>query len=203
MLLEIRKAGERAAGLTRQLLAFSRKQVIQPVLLNLNALILNLEKMLKRLIGEDIDLATLLAPNLGLIKADPAQIEQVLMNLMVNARDAMPKGGQITIETHQAVIEEADRDTRQGATPGTYVTMSVSDTGCGMDPTTRARIFEPFFTTKEVGKGTGLGLATVYGIVKQSEGFIEVYSEPGQGSTFKVYLPRPPGKVPRTSSSAD
>jgi nitrogen-specific signal transduction histidine kinase/CheY-like chemotaxis protein len=186
---EISRAATRAAGLTQQLLAFARKRVIQPRVVDLNELVINLEKMLKRLIGEDIRLETRTAPDLWNSKLDPGQFEQVLVNLAVNARDAMPEGGQLLIETanarlHSSVIQKAE------VVPGDYVMISVTDTGTGMDQQTMARIFEPFFTTKEVGKGTGLGLATCYGIVKQAGGYIFVYSELGRGTTFKIYVPR-------------
>ena len=187
---EVKKAGERAASLTRQLLAFSRKQVLQPKVFGLNSVISEVEKMLKRLIGEDIELRTVLDGDTGSVKADPGQIEQVIINLAVNARDAMPSGGRLTIETANVYIDEGYADMRIAVDPGQYVMLSISDTGVGMDEHVQSHIFEPFFTSKEAGKGTGLGLSTVYGIVKQSDGNVQVYSEVGRGTTFKVYLPR-------------
>jgi PAS domain S-box-containing protein len=184
---QIKKAGERAASLTNQLLAFSRRQALQPKVLNLNTIVSDIYKMLRRLIGEDIALETSLDPNLWRVKADPGQIEQVIMNLAVNARDAMPQGGKLKIETTNVKLNHRKRS----ITPaGSYVLLSVSDTGCGMDDVTLSHIFEPFFTTKEQGRGTGLGLSTVYGVIKQSGGHIEVDSKPGKGTTFRIYLPR-------------
>ncbi|MBI4551044.1 MAG: PAS domain S-box protein [Candidatus Latescibacteria bacterium] len=191
----IKKAGERAAALTRQLLAFSRRQVMQLQVLNLNTVVTDLNKMLYRLIGEDIQLETVLAPDVGRVKADPGQVEQVLLNLAVNARDAMPRGGTLTIQTENRALSEEEARRHVGAQAGAYVRLIVRDTGYGMDEETQAHIFEPFFTTKEAGKGTGLGLSIVYGIVTQSGGLIEVDSVQGQGTTFTISLPRVPEAV--------
>ncbi len=187
---QIKKAADSAASLTRQLLAFSRKQVFHPQTLDLNAIVIASEKLLGRLIGEHIEFYTALDPMLRNVRVDPVQIEQVLVNLILNARDAMPQGGKLTIETSNIELEEKHESKRSLIPAGSYVMLAITDTGCGMDEETQSRIFEPFYTTKELGKGTGLGLATVYGIVKQSGGFIWVYSEHGRGTTFKVYLPR-------------
>jgi two-component system, cell cycle sensor histidine kinase and response regulator CckA len=188
---EVLKAGKRAASLTRQLLAFSRQQVLDPKILDLNVVVSEMEKLLRRLIGEDIELTTSRGAALGKAKADQGQIEQVIMNLAVNARDAMPQGGKLVIDTENVELdEEFVRRYPYPVRPGQYLCLTVADTGVGMDAETRARAFEPFFTTKEKGKGTGLGLSLVYGVVKQSGGYIDLFSSPGSGTTFKIYLPR-------------
>jgi two-component system, cell cycle sensor histidine kinase and response regulator CckA len=201
-IVEIRKAGDRAALLTRQLLAYSRKQVLQPKVLDLNVIVAGAEKLLHRLIGEDIELLVMLNPELHRVKTDPGQIEQIIMNLALNARDAMPAGGKLTIETSNVELDEKYAARHPSTVPGPHVMLAVTDTGCGMDAMTQIHVFEPFFTTKEFGKGTGLGLATVYGIVKQSGGSVSFYSELGLGTTFNIYLPCV-DEVPQAESILD
>ena len=187
---EIGRAAMRAADLTRQMLAFSRRQVLQPKIIDLNTALSKVEPMLRRVIGEDIVMTVTGKATSPYVRVDPGQVEQVVMNLVVNARDAMPQGGRLTVETADAVLDDAALADQPDVKPGTYVMLSVTDTGVGMPPEVRARIFEPFFTTKDVGKGTGLGLSTAYGIVRQSDGHIAVSSELGLGTTFRIYLPR-------------
>jgi len=198
---EIQKAAQRAAALTRQLLAYSRKQVLQAKVIDLNQVVSEVHKMLRRMIGEDIELITMLDPDLGKVKADPSQIEQVIINVAINARDAMPQGGRLALRTSNVELDDTTSDLQ----PGSYILLSVSDTGAGMSSDIKTHMFEPFFTTKDLGKGTGLGLSTVYGIVKQSGGDIEVDSEPGRGTTFKIYFPSVseaamPAKLPDSAS---
>jgi CheY-like chemotaxis protein len=195
-LQEIKKAAERAAGLTRQLLAFSRKQVLQPVLLDLNAIVGGIDKLIRRLVGDEIELVIDQGRDLSLVVADPGQIEQVLINLAVNARDAMSQGGRATIRTRNAVVAEQEVQRLPPLAPGEYVLLEMADTGQGIPPDVVPHIFEPFFTTKPQGKGTGLGLSTVYGIVKQSDGFIFASSRWGEGATFSIYLPRAAAQQP-------
>jgi signal transduction histidine kinase/CheY-like chemotaxis protein len=202
---EIKIAAERAAALTRQLLAFSRRQVLEPTVIDLNSAVAGLEKMIRRLIGEDVDFSVEPGESLGSVRVDMGQLEQVIMNLVVNARDAMPTGGKLSIETSNVELDDYAAG-YISAQPGSYVMIAVSDTGSGMSAETRQRIFEPFFTTKELGKGTGLGLSTCYGIVKQSGGYIWVYSEVGRGTVFKIYLPRVdacPDRAPKQAGTLD
>jgi two-component system sensor histidine kinase EvgS len=200
---EILTAARRSGDITRQLLAFARKQIISPRVLDLNETVENMLKMLRRLIGEDIDLAWLPGPGLGKVNLDPSQLDQILANLVVNARDAVTGVGTVTIETDNVRFDRDYCNDHPGFVPGDFVSLSVSDSGCGMAPEIQAQLFEPFFTTKKQGEGTGLGLATVYGIVKQNSGFINVYSEPGRGSTFRIYLPRHEGEAEDAAAPVD
>ena len=197
---QIKLAGKQAASLTSQLLAFSRKQILQPEIVYLNEVVAEMSIMLRRVIGEDIELAVIPRPDLGLVSADPGQLQQIILNLAINARDAMPQGGKLTIETANVDFDEDYVSSHPMVQKGPYIMLAVSDNGIGMDAATQARIFEPFFTTKGKGKGTGLGLSTIYGIVKQSNGFIWVYSELEKGTTFKIYFPRVEGKQTLKSS---
>jgi CheY-like chemotaxis protein len=199
---EIKRAGERASAMTNQLLAFSRKQMLQTRVLDANAVVADVEKLLRHLLGEDVEFASILDPALAPIEADPGQLEQVFMNLAINARDAMPMGGKLTVETANVELDDDYASHHPDVKPGSYVMLAVTDTGAGMSPETMRQIFEPFFTTKDEGMGTGLGLATVFGIVKQSGGDISVDSEPGRGTTFKVYLPRAQAEVDRIEPAA-
>jgi CheY-like chemotaxis protein len=198
---EIKAATQRAASLTCQLLAFSRKQVLEPAILDLNQVIWEAHKLLRRLVPANIEIVPVLDPALGRVKADSGQIQQILINLAVNARDAMPQGGKVTIETANTEPDESYYDQHPGIQPGTHVRLTVRDTGCGMEAETRSHIFEPFFTTKEQGKGTGLGLSTIYGIVKQSGGHIDVESSIGKGTVFRIYLPRAEAQVEQSEST--
>src|SRR5581483_3272641 len=200
---EIQAAAERASSLTGQLLAFSRKQVLQPRVINLNEAVVGAEKMLRRLIGEDIELSIRFESALGNVKADPGQIEQVILNLAINARDAMPRGGKLTIQTANVALDQRTRFRNRDLNVGEYVMLAITDTGIGMTDEVKAHLFEPFFTTKGVGRGTGLGLATCYGIICQSDGDIRVYSELNSGTTFKIYLPRVDAAVTAKTTEAD
>ncbi len=198
----VRQAGERSAALTQQLLAFARKTIVEPKVVNLNDTLMGMDKIIRRVIGEDIEIVTVPARSLWATRVDPSQLEQVILNLAVNARDAMPGGGKLTLETGNVVLDAEYCSTRPEVSPGEFAMLAVTDTGTGLSDSAKSHLFEPFFTTKERGKGTGLGLATVYGIVKQANGHIGVYSEPGRGTTFKVYLPRTQARI-ETQCSPD